>query len=145
MTPEQELFAGLQALSESAFPKQCRVCERVYRSPDDFFAHSRPLGDRHSGLKSSFDDDDRPIVELFRNCDCGSTLMDFFEDRRDTSARGLKRREVFGKMLALLENRGLPPEQSRPELKGLMNGRPSSLLEAMGVRLRHARAGRHRS
>lgn len=131
---EQDLFEGLQALSDSAFPKECGNCDRVYASPEDFFNHSRSINDR-SGLKTSLDDDDTSIVELFRNCECGSTLMDFFEDRRDMSPKGLKRREVFGKMLILLEKKGLPPEKARPELRGLMSGQHSKVLESMGVRL----------
>lgn len=135
---EQDLFEGLQALSDSAFPKKCGNCGRVYASPEDFFNHSRPINDR-SGLKNSLDDEDTPIVELFRNCECGSTLMDFFEDRRDMSPKGLKRREVFGKMLTLLEKKGLPLEKARLELKGLMNGQHSEVLESMGVRLNSRR------
>ena len=89
---EKELFEGLKALSDSAFPKECATCGRVYRSPQDFVQQSDDIAGR-SGLKLGYDDDDRPVVELFRNCVCGSTLMDFFSDRRETSRAGLKRRQ----------------------------------------------------
>lgn len=131
---ERDLFEGLQILSDSAFPKTCGNCGKVYRFPSDFFASSRPINNR-TGLKSSLGENDQPIIEVFRNCECGSTLMDFFEDRRDNSAKGLKRREVFGRMMELLQQRGLAAAESRLELIGLMNGRPSEKIEALGIRL----------
>lgn len=30
------LFEGLQALVDSAFPKRCNTCGRVYQAPGDF-------------------------------------------------------------------------------------------------------------
>ena len=132
---EYQLFSDLKALSDSAFPKQCASCGRVYRSPEDFFRHSSAPS-RGSGLKGSWDDDDRDIVELYRNCECGSTLMDFFMDRRDTSERGLKRRAVFGRLLETLEGKGLPREAARQELLNVMNGDRSERLESLGIRLK---------
>ncbi len=132
---EHQLFADLKALSDSAFPKQCSTCGRGYDSPQDFFEHSiaPTFG---SGLKKSWDDDDNTVVELFRNCECGSTLMDFFMDRRDGSARGVKRRTVFGRLLDTLEKRGLTRDIARQELIGVMNGNQSESLEALGIRLK---------
>ena len=131
---ERELFEGLQSLSDSAFPKTCKNCGKIYHSSADFLTGSRPINDR-TGLKSSLDDDDRSIVEVFRNCECGSTLMDFFQDRRDTTAKGLKRRALFGRMLELLQQRGLTAGEARQELIALMNGRASEKIEALGIRL----------
>lgn len=133
-----ELFEGLKALSDSAFPKECANCGRVYHSPEDFVAQSEGVGNR-SGLKGSYDDDDSPIIELFRNCVCGSTLMDFFSDRRDTTPTGLKRREVFSRMLAHLEERGMDAEAARAELLKLMRGDRSEKLENMGIQLKARR------
>lgn len=132
---EYQLFADLKALSDSAFPKQCATCGRVYNSPEDFFRHSK-APTRGSGLKGSCDDDDKDIVELYRNCECGSTLMDFFMDRRDTSERGLKRRAVFGRLLDTLERKGLSRANARQELLSVMNGNRSPRLEALGIRLK---------
>lgn len=131
----QELARGLQALSDSSFPKQCGTCGRKYDSPEDFVTQSEPVNGR-SGLKKSYDDDDRPILELFRNCLCGSTLLDFFQDRRDLSEQGLRRREVFGKLLLLLQEKGLSAQDARAELLKVMRGQPSETLEMLGVRLR---------
>lgn len=141
-TDDLELFEGLKALSQSAFPKECANCGRVYHSPEDFVAHSEGVAGR-SGLKSSCDDDDLPVVELFRNCVCGSTLMDFFSDRRDTTPAGLRRREVFAKMLTHLEQRGMSIESAREELKKLMRGDRSEKLEGMGIQLKARRYGQN--
>lgn len=131
---EKSLYAGLQALSDMAFPKQCLSCGRQYGSAEAFIAESRALNGS-SGLKVSLDDDDLPVVELFRNCVCGSTLMEFFNDRRGTSPGAAKRRALFATMLETLQHRGLEPEVGRQELLKLMQGQRSARLEAMGIRL----------
>jgi hypothetical protein len=132
---EKQLFDDLKVLSDSAFPKQCSTCGRVYNSPEDFFRHSS-APNFGSGLKGSWDDEDNTVVELFRNCECGSTLMDFFMDRRDKSSRGLKRRTVFGRLLDTLEDKGLSREIARQELTGVMNGNHSERIESLGIRLK---------
>ncbi len=71
----------------------------------------------HSGLKQGAAADDRPVVELFRNCVCGSTLMDLFADRRDTSQQGEARRNQFDALLqSLMQQRGFTYQQARIEL-----------------------------
>lgn len=132
---EGRFFEGLQALSDSAFPKTCSKCGRRYDSPDDFFRQSNAPSGSQTGLRKAEDDDETPIVELFRNCECGSTLMDFFSDRRDTSERGLRRRRLFGELLEVLEEQGMPRAEARVELLKVMNGDSSPKLESMGVRI----------
>lgn len=132
---EGRFFEGLQALSDSAFPKRCSKCGRQYDSPDDFVRQSHAPSGSRTGLRKAEDDDETPIVELFRNCECGSTLMDFFNDRRDTSERGLQRRRLFGELLAVLEEQGMARADARAELLKVMNGESSVRLEAMGVRI----------
>lgn len=130
---EGSISQGLQALSDSAFPKECSRCGRRYDSPDDFVRDSQPPYNG-SGFKPDYDEDEEtPVLQLFRNCECGSTLMDFFSDRRDMSEQGRKRRQLFGELLDALEQQGLPPEEARPELRKLMNGEHSERLEAMGA------------
>jgi hypothetical protein len=74
------------------------------------------------------------MVELYRNCVCGSTLMDLFSDRRDNSPRGLERRQRFEKILGLLGTRGMAAEQARRELLSLMGTGRSEALEALGFK-----------
>lgn len=129
----QHFYAGLRELAESAFPKRCRNCGRTYQTADEFIAATQPLAPERSGLKQSLDDDGRAIVELFRNCECGSTLMDCFNDRRDLSEAGLRRRQRFGELVDYLAGQGLPRLTARDELLKVMRGQPSELLGNLKV------------
>jgi hypothetical protein len=134
---DNHLFRNLKALSESSFPKKCSSCGVVYESSEQFVQKTVDVAGR-SGLKSSEDDCGDQIVELFRNCICGSTLMECFNDRRDLSKSGLRRRELFGRLLVMLEKKGLPADQARAELLKLTRGRQSRVLEQMGIKFKPA-------
>jgi len=125
---DEALFFGLQALVDTAFPKNCRNCGRVYETADDYARATNSIFGQ-SGFKASIDDDGSRVVELFRNCECGSTLMDSFRDRRDTSEAGQRRREKFGALALRLEDKGVPGEVARRELLQLMRGGGSALIE----------------
>ncbi len=125
------LFDGLQELKVGNFPKICPNCGRVYRSFTQFLAETKPLAPDKSGLKSSLDENDQPLVELFRNCVCGSTLMDFYRSRRDHSENGERRRVLFNELLAQFVARGLSPERASDELRVVMSGKRSELLETL--------------
>lgn len=124
------LFAGLQELSAGAFPKICPNCGRTYENLAQFLELTVPSG-RMSGLKSALDDDDRPVVELFRNCVCGSTLMDFCRSRRDESADGQRRRATFSRMLDRLVRRGIGRDTAHAELLKLTRGEHSELINRL--------------
>lgn len=124
----QGFYAGLRQLAESAFPKRCRNCGRTYRDAKEFVASTEPTAPDRSGLKQSLDDDNRVIVELFRNCVCGSTLMDCFNDRRDLSSSGTLRRQHFQKLLDQLAEHGVERQLARAELLKVMRGQASELL-----------------
>lgn len=128
--PDNDLFHGLQKLHEAAFPKVCPNCGRVYNTLADFLEQTRAIAGK-SGLKASRDDDDRPVVELFRNCVCGSTLMDLAQSRRDETTAGLRRREQFQRMTTLLIARGLAPATARAELLKVVRGEGSAVIEGM--------------
>ena len=125
---ETSLFGDLQALVNGAFPKKCNTCGRNFETAEDFVRQTEAIRGK-SGLKSALDDDGRPVVELFRNCLCGSTLMDAFRDRRDSSEAGLRRRAKFGELVARLVARGVTPEIARTELLKVLRGEGSSVLE----------------
>ncbi len=137
-TIDATLFAGLQALAESAFPKRCSTCGRVFESARQFMLETEEIRRGQTGLKQSLDDNDRTIVEVFRNCPCGSTLMDFFSDRRDLSEAGLKRREKFGQLLDQLVARGLDGAVARTELLKVLRGEGSELLSQYASRTSNA-------
>ena len=72
------LYRGLQAISDLSFPKQCATCGKRYETVEQFVFETESLR-KSTGLKEDFDDNDQIIVGLFRNCSCGSTLMDEFQ------------------------------------------------------------------
>ena len=121
------LFAGLTALAASAFPKRCNTCGRIYPDVQSFITQTRTIAG-HSGLKAVKTDDNSTMVELFRHCVCGSTLLDFFNDRRDLSDNGLARRARFGELLAYLASRGIPQHQARLEILKVLQGDISQVL-----------------
>jgi hypothetical protein len=128
---DSELFAGLKTLAESAFPKHCKSCGRTFETVEQFLHETQKIQGNRSGLKQSVDDNDIPIVELYRNCPCGSTLMDFFSDRRDLSPAGLQRRERFGKVLDQLIARGIERTVAHAELLKMLRGEKSELIESL--------------
>jgi hypothetical protein len=128
---QNELYQGLQALADSSFPKQCNNCGQVFETAEDFIRNTKKLQPETSGLKQSYDDDDSVIVELYRNCECGSTLLDFFTDRRDISSQGLERRRKFGELLGKLTESGLSEVIARVELIKVLRGEVSDILQDM--------------
>jgi hypothetical protein len=125
---DPKLVAGLKALAEASFPKRCANCGAVYDDVHDYARRTAPISPTRSGLKQSRDDDGSTIVELFRNCACGSTLMDFFSDRRDLSEAGARRRHRFAELLAYLVSAGLDGVVARDELLKVMRGEASEIL-----------------
>ena len=82
-------------------------------------------------MKSALEEDGSAIVEVFRNCPCGSTLMDAFNDRRDMSERGNKRRQHFSRMMDYLSEKGIEKEISRIELLKVLRGEKSAILSTI--------------
>jgi transcriptional regulator NrdR family protein len=121
-------YKGLQALSDSSFPKMCSNCGRIYKTVEAYISQTESVS-KTSGLQESLDDDEKPIVELFRNCVCGSTLMNSFNSRRDQSETGLKRRKKFGELLEKLTKAGYTVDVARDELLKIMRGEESILLK----------------
>jgi len=123
---ERLFFEGLQALAASAFPKHCSFCGRVFATAHDFMEQTHSVRKDITGLKQSFDDDSIAIVEAYRNCVCGSTLMDFFSDRRDITESGAQRRELFDQLLPHLQDKGMTLAAAREHLLALLRGREKS-------------------
>lgn len=111
--PDLSFFSGLTALAAAACPKRCNSCGRVYATAEQFITESEALLAGVTGLKQAYDDD-QPIVEVYRNCHCGSTLMDLSSNRRDTSELGDQRRKLFNTTLTyLVGGGGLSPLEAR--------------------------------
>lgn len=95
----EESLKGLKALPLK-FPRKCHNCGQEYASETDFLEKTQGIRAGRSSLKESEDDDGQVIVEVYRNCLCGSTMMDEFQSRRDMSPQGIKRREEYDRLLA---------------------------------------------
>jgi hypothetical protein len=128
-------FEGLRALLDSAFPKVCASCGYVYISAEQFFIETQDMPKGRSSLRSAIEEDGLILVEVFRNCRCGSTLMDEFGCRRDQSAAGLKRRLAFDNMLRALEARNIATDTARTEIVKFLQGQPTSLITLLNLEL----------
>jgi hypothetical protein len=124
-TLDQMIFSGLKALVEAAFPKHCRNCGRSFASAEEFLLQTQTVRSDISGLKQSVDDENMIIVEAYRNCLCGSTLMDLFSNRRDASSAGQHRRDLFNKLLPHLQEKGMTQLAARAYLLRLLRGQAS--------------------
>ena len=127
------LYKGLRALAEYGFPKKCTTCKRTFADLKEFLMETKNVMNS-SGLKQG-DDDGKAVVELFRNCVCGSTLVTVYSDRRDMSEMSVKRREEFGQLLNRLKAAGLEVDIARQELLKVMNGQESEILKNMGIKM----------
>lgn len=59
------------------------------------------LNSGKSSLKQAEDENGQVIVEVYRNCICGSTLMDEFQCRRDDSPEGQRKRAIYANRQSL--------------------------------------------
>ncbi len=117
-----ELFKGLIALEEASFPKKCATCGKVYNNAEDYCSQTeRVMGSE--GLKFVDCEFDGRLLEVFRNCTCGSTLLECFQDRRQNEAR----RELFGQLMLTLVEQGYDRDQARHELLQFMHGKPCEI------------------
>lgn len=92
---DEDVFSGLHELSKTAFPKSCGCCGRVFRDVAEFISTTTPATADSSGLKQDWDGAGHIFVGLFRNCSCGSTMLESFLNRRDVSEEGSMRRLQF--------------------------------------------------
>lgn len=124
-TQLETLFAGLKTLAEGAFPFTCRQCGAVYPDLQALIAKTAPAM-AGSGLREV--PETTPQVEMQRLCGCGADLNARFDDRRDRDELGLKRRQLFDRLLGLLTEGGMPRATAKRELLKVMRGETSELL-----------------
>lgn len=128
-TPRDEFYQGLKAYYRDSFPKYCKVCGRVYATLDDFLDETSSIRGS-SGLNEGLDELEQ-VVEVFRNCRCGSTLMDVCSNRRDTTDAGLARRRHFDEMVGGLVASGLDQVAARLELKRYLRNEPNRVVQIL--------------
>ena len=131
MQNSNEYFQGLSAIFESSFPKKCLACGKVYETSEQFLRETQNMPNGRSSLKEAIEDNGTAIVEVFRNCACGSTLMDEFNSRRDESNQGKKRRMQFDKLLNILRQQGISTETGRSEILKFMHGQHSDIIDSI--------------
>ncbi|MDX1366787.1 hypothetical protein [Pseudomonas sp.] len=129
ITSHDAWFAGLKALGQDNFPKRCCNCGRVFENAADFFQQTQAIRPEITGLKAVYDEDDGPLVEVFRNCVCGSTLLVNCVSRRDDSTAGHSRRRLFDDLLGYLVRHGIERTRARRELLLVASGERSEVLE----------------
>ncbi|MBC7661058.1 MAG: hypothetical protein H7249_15275 [Chitinophagaceae bacterium] len=111
-------FGFLQSRVKSKFPKDCRKCGKSYKSFEEFYYGTDEIVQgtvSYPTLGSEF--------YLHRNCKspCESTLVVIFNDRRDDTALGCRRREVFQDCLDKIAARTpIPCAAARTFLLGLL-------------------------
>ena len=122
-----DLYKVLQPFEEHSFPKECPKCGKVYVSLLDLICQSYNTV-RSSGLAVVKGEETKPIIGLFRNCTCGTTLFVFCKNRRDVSEQGIRRRETFDQLLKMFEAAGVDALVARQELLKILRGEESELL-----------------
>jgi len=128
-TSNDNLFQGLQTLSQSAFPRKCEECGRKYETINDILTITDDNKEAASdNLQLRADEKGTSYLELTLQCVCGSKLKSEFGDRRDTSEAGLRRRKNFSDVLDFLTEKGFHHDDARNELLKLMRGEKSEAL-----------------
>lgn len=130
--PEEEWHTGLRALDSSSFPKKCGNCGRVFETALQYFRETADVNNE-TGLKRFVAKDTSVIVEAFRNCPCGSTLMDNFTDRRDNSSAGDARRKRFDQMKQALIDSGLDADSAHRQVLELFRKEQRDIDKKLGL------------
>ena len=129
---QQSLCDGLQALAHSSFPKVCGGCEQEFETVEEFITKTQTDSSlsSDSGLKETRREDGVMVVELYRRCACGSTLMDAFNNRRSQSDAGEERRQNFEELLNLVGTHyELDRPSARQELLKIFHGGSSEVIK----------------
>lgn len=128
-------YQNLQSLADTAFPKTCTKCGKVYANSKAFLLETQPVRDltltERSGLFSLEGASDQAAIGVFRNCSCGTTLMADFHDRRDLSDKGAARRQKFDELMTMLQDKGFTESDARQELRHLLRGEASDKLNQL--------------
>jgi hypothetical protein len=131
----ETFYQDLQTLVDTTFPKKCPKCRLIFKTKDDFLKNTVPVRDitleDKSGLFALEEVGIATTIGLFRNCTCGTTMMADFQDRRDMSDAGQKRRDQFDNLLEMLIENGMGATEARSELLQILHGEHSTTIEAL--------------
>ena len=131
----ETFYGNLQCLVDTAFPKTCPKCGKVFEDSHSFLMETIPVKDLtltdRSGLFPLDGMGPVAAVGVFRNCTCGTTIMANFHDRRDLTDKGNERRSRFDALVGMLCERGLSAETARNELRSLLRGEESPSVQKL--------------
>ncbi|MCB1615455.1 MAG: hypothetical protein KDI30_05520 [Pseudomonadales bacterium] len=110
-------------LEPDSFPKTCPMCNTVYSDEIDFFERTHSLPHVNSDIRPVEDENADPQVylEIYRNCNCGTTLMELFHCRREQTASENRKRLLFEILLDAMEAIGHKRKDARDILFEFMH------------------------
>lgn len=114
IAPEE---TGIVRLSSAAFPKTCTNCFKVYEDELQFLVETEAIP--HTGrnireVKGELAyDEPEEFIEVYRNCCCGTTMMEYFHSRRNLSQEGIRQRVMFARIQDALIREGYEKEEAR--------------------------------
>ncbi|MCB1614958.1 MAG: hypothetical protein KDI30_02985 [Pseudomonadales bacterium] len=107
----------MQCLTKEAFPKVCPTCHKVYSNELEFFTETVALENTDREIKAveGLEENQEPpeFIEVYRNCACGTTLMEWFHSRRNFSEKGIKQRLLFTLLQEGLISKGYSVDDAR--------------------------------
>lgn len=108
-------FSDVEEMEELDFPKSCKKCGRVYENFEDYLRRTT-APEEGSANGSAKSPEARRALEFHRICQCGAPVVVQSENRRDLTAKGLRRRQAFGELQERLIDAGMPREEARGQL-----------------------------
>ena len=116
-----------QPLEQTAFPKVCKNCQKVYQNEMQFLRETNAIPYVSTDTRAitpipgAMESENNIYLEVFRNCACGSTLMERFYSRRNLSEAGIERRIAFEVLLSALEVGGVERIEARRMLLAFLD------------------------
>lgn len=92
-------------------------------------AHTRAASD-NPGMLQDLEHPERTIVDFWRACTCGSTMMVISDERRSNSFQGAKTRELMGVALDQLMGDGLCYEEAKTQLMSWIDAKIPAIPES---------------
>src|SRR5581483_3456328 len=112
----ESIQGKLDRLYAHKFPKSCSSCGRIYETRESYLRATRDLIGKNTVMN-------RVGVQEYRNCECGSTLLVWTQDRRDNSDFGKARRDLFDVCLAKMKTLSTDDEATlRARLRRIFRG-----------------------
>lgn len=126
--PADGIYAGLRTVTDNQFPRSCERCGTVFQDLQELIGKTSSFGDS-SGLEDPELQNPGP-VRLARVCRCDAMIVVLCSNRRDLSPQGAARRRLFDEILAKLLAQGVPEAMARSELRRMLHGQGSPLLDS---------------